>query len=329
MTISEQAQKLRVVFAGTPEFAAAHLQALIQAGLNVVSAYSQPDRPFGRGKKLKPSPVKELAEAHGIPVMQPTDLCDPATFASLKDLNADVMIVVAYGLLLPQSVLSLPRFGCLNVHASLLSRWRGAAPIERAILAGDIQSGVCIMQMEKGLDTGPVLLNESTSILPIDTSGSLGERLQDIGCRLLVQAIEQLAVGDLVPQAQDESLACYASKIRKEEARIDWQAGAADIDRLIRAMFPRNPAYTIHNECRLRIIAATIGTMSTSADPGTVLQVGPAGVLVACGNNSTLTIKSIQPQGKGIMSIASLLNGHPDFFRIDQLLTFGPEDAKS
>jgi methionyl-tRNA formyltransferase len=320
MMLSASAQNLRIVFAGTPDFAAAHLQAMIDAGCNIVSAYSQPDRPFGRGKKLKPTPVKAIAEAHAIPVCQPPDFRHAGAVAELGASRPDLMVVVAYGLLLPESVLGIPVHSCFNVHASLLPRWRGAAPIERAILAGDGETGVCIMQMEKGLDTGPVLLRESTPISRTDSSASLGNRLQVMGCRLLIQAIESLARGMLSPEPQDERLATYAGKIRKSESLIDWQASATSIDRLVRAMYPRSPAWCSHPQGRLRIIQAGVGMTGSTSSPGTVLEVSSEGVLVSCGEGSTILVTSVQPEGKGVMTVASLLNGHPDFFHSKQPL---------
>jgi methionyl-tRNA formyltransferase len=320
MSPGTPAKPKRIVFAGTPDFAAAHLLALIDAGFYIVSAYSQPDRPVGRGKQLKPTPVKSIAEAHDIPVRQPVDFRDPAAVNALRELAPDLMIVVAYGLLLPESVLGIPALGCLNVHASLLPRWRGAAPIERAILAGDQESGVCIMQMEKGLDTGPVLLRESTTIAADDTAASLGARLQDIGCHLLIQAIEGLASGTLQPEPQAENLATYASKIQKSESQINWHLPAMAIDRLIRALYPRSPAWCMHRQGRLRIIKAEPDVPVTSALPGSILGVSSKGIRIACGGNTTLLVTQVQPEGKGAMTVASLLNGHPDFFSIGQAL---------
>jgi methionyl-tRNA formyltransferase len=320
MSPGAPAPPFRIVFAGTPDFAAAHLQALIESGHHIVSAYSQPDRPVGRGKQLKPTPVKAIAAAHNIPVMQPVDFRDPAAVDALRELAPTLMIVVAYGLLLPQSVLEIPTLGCLNVHASLLPRWRGAAPIERAIMAGDQESGVCIMQMEKGLDTGPVLLQAPTPIAADDTAESLGSRLQDIGCHLLIQAIDGLASGTLQPTPQAENLATYASKIQKSESHINWQSSAMDIDRLVRALYPRSPAWCMHNKSRLRIIKAEIGGPVTSALPGSVLGVSVSGVRIACGDNTALLVTQVQPEGKGAMTVASLLNGHPDFFSTGQTL---------
>ena len=213
---------MRIVFAGTPEFAAQHLQALLDAGCQVVAVYTQPDRPAGRGQKLMPSPVKQLAVQHDIPVYQPQTLRAAEAQTELAELNADLMVVVAYGLILPQAVLDLPRLGCINSHASLLPRWRGAAPIQRAIEAGDSESGVTVMQMEAGLDTGPMLLKVSTPITADDTGGSLHDRLAALGSDALVQAVAALEAGTLSGEVQDDSQATYAHKLNKDEARLDW-----------------------------------------------------------------------------------------------------------
>ena len=222
---------MRIVFAGTPEFAAQHLQALLDAGRQVIAVYTQPDRPAGRGQKLMPSPVKQLALQHSIPVYQPQTLRDPAAQTELAALRADLMVVVAYGLILPQAVLDLPRLGCINSHASLLPRWRGAAPIQRAIEAGDAESGVTVMQMEAGLDTGPMLLKVSTPIDAEDTGGSLHDRLAALGSDAVVTAVAALEAGTLSGEVQDDSLATYAHKLNKDEARIDWSRPAAELER--------------------------------------------------------------------------------------------------
>ena len=229
---------LRIVFAGTPDFAAAHLQALLQAGLNIVAVYSQPDRPAGRGHKLTPSAVKQLAVQHELPVYQPQTLRAPEAQAELAALQPDLLVVVAYGLILPQAVLDIPRLGCINSHASLLPRWRGAAPIQRAIEAGDAETGVTVMQMEAGLDTGPMLLKTQTPILPEDTGGSLHDRLAELGPPAVLQAIAGLAAGTLQGEVQDDSLATYAHKLGKADARIDWSRPASELALMIRAFNP-------------------------------------------------------------------------------------------
>jgi len=305
---------LRIVFAGTPEFAAAHLEALIAGGFEVVSAYSQPDRPSGRGKKLVPTPVKAVAEQHGIAVHQPLTLNDADSLAQLAGFKPDVMVVVAYGLLLPPAVLALPRYGCLNVHASLLPRWRGAAPIERAILANDTESGVCVMQMEQGLDTGPVLQRVATPINSDDNSATLTTRLQQLGCAALIDVLHALPAGTLRAEPQNAALATYARKMQKEEAQIDWTRSAADIHNQVRALFPRSPAWTLHDGKRLRLIRAAVGNDSCDTLPGTVIEVSAHSIKIACGS-LVLEVFEVQMEGKPAMGIGSLLNGHPGFFK--------------
>ncbi|MGG4616385.1 methionyl-tRNA formyltransferase, partial [Pseudomonas aeruginosa] len=231
-------QALRIVFAGTPEFAAEHLKALLDTPHRIVAVYTQPDRPAGRGQKLMPSAVKSLALEHGLPVMQPQSLRNAEAQAELAALRADLMVVVAYGLILPQAVLDIPRLGCINSHASLLPRWRGAAPIQRAMEAGDAESGVTVMQMEAGLDTGPMLLKVSTPISAADTGGSLHDRLAALGPKAVVEAIAGLAAGTLHGEIQDDALATYAHKLNKDEARLDWSRPAVELERQVRAFTP-------------------------------------------------------------------------------------------
>ncbi len=235
-------QALRIVFAGTPEFAAEHLKALLDTPHRIVAVYTQPDRPAGRGQKLMPSAVKSLALEHGLPVMQPQSLRNAEAQAELAALRADLMVVVAYGLILPQAVLDIPRLGCINSHASLLPRWRGAAPIQRAVEAGDAESGVTVMQMEAGLDTGPMLLKVSTPISAADTGGSLHDRLAALGPKAVVEAIAGLAAGTLHGEVQDDALATYAHKLNKDEARLDWSRPAVELERQVRAFTPGRSA---------------------------------------------------------------------------------------
>ncbi|MEM9209582.1 MAG: methionyl-tRNA formyltransferase, partial [Pseudomonadota bacterium] len=231
-------QNPRVIFAGTPAFALASLQALVERGVTPVAVLTQPDRPAGRGRKLTPSPVKRYAVEKGLTVMQPTTLKDPDVVRSLAELDADVMVVAAYGLLLPQAVLDLPARGCLNVHASLLPRWRGAAPIQAAILAGDTETGICLMQMEAGLDTGPVYASASVPIAPAATAGEVHDRLAALGGQLLAARLDDILCGDLVAEPQDEALSSYAPKIRPADAVIDWARSARELDRQVRAYNP-------------------------------------------------------------------------------------------
>jgi methionyl-tRNA formyltransferase len=313
------ARDLRLVFAGTPDFAARHLQHLIAENFRVVSAYSQPDRPSGRGKKLVATPVKAVAEQHGIPVRQPLKLDDEA-LAELASFEPDLMVVVAYGLLLPPAALALPRFGCINVHASLLPRWRGAAPIERAILAGDAETGVNLMQMDVGLDTGAVLASATTPIRANDNSETLTQRLITLGCSALVSTIEQIAAGSAQGLPQPTDGVTYAHKLRKEEAGIDWTCDAALIDRQIRAFYPRSPAFCRYQEQRLRILRANLEQGSTHAQsPGTVIDISNDGMRVACGSGS-LFVREVQLEGKNPMNLRDLLNGRPGYFQRGSVL---------
>ena len=303
----------RIVFAGTPEFAAASLAALLADAQQVVAVYTQPDRPAGRGRQLKPSPVKELALAHGLQVYQPLSLREPAAQAELAALNPDLMIVAAYGLLLPSSVLQMPRLGCVNVHASLLPRWRGAAPIERAIEAGDTRTGITIMQMDEGLDTGAMLLRHECPIEAGDTGGSLRNRLQALGAEALLAALPGILAGASVATAQDKAFATYASKLRKEEAAIDWGQPAPVLARRIRAFNPANICHGNIGGEALRIHAAHTAEAVRSGIPGEILRAGAEGILVACGEGALL-LTTLQPAGGRPMTAAELLNGRARLF---------------
>ncbi len=299
----------RIIFAGTPEFAVPSLAALINQRLQIVAVYTQPDRPAGRGQKLQMSPVKRLALDHALPVFQPESLKKEAgAVAELCALKADLMIVVAYGLLLPVAVLEAPRLGCVNVHASLLPRWRGAAPIQRAVLAGDSHSGVCIMGMEAGLDTGPVYHRVETPIAPHETGGTLHDRLATLGAQALCTALPGIFDSSTVPQPQDDALATYARKLTKEEALIDWSLPADTIERQIRAFNPWPVAYTHLDGAVLRIwdAEADLQTLASST-PGTVMTTGRTAITVATGQG-TLRITRLQPSGKKLMTAGDYLN---------------------
>ena len=300
---------MRIVFAGTPEFAVPSLAALLAAGHDLVAVYTQPDRPAGRGRRLQQSPVKQLALAHGLAVYQPESLKrDRAAVTQLRDLGADLMVVVAYGLLLPQRVFTAPRLGCVNVHASLLPRWRGAAPIQRAVLAGDVQSGVCIMAMEAGLDTGGVYHRLSIALDRQETGGGLHDKLATLGARALLEALPGIADGSRVAQPQDPTLATYAHKLTKEEADIDWTQSATAIARLVRAFDPWPVAQTRFEGEPLRIWAAQVAAEpSVAAAPGTVVAADRAGLRVATGAG-LLAITRLQPPGKRPMDAADFLN---------------------
>jgi len=302
---------MRIVFAGTPEFAAQHLQALLDAGHVIVAAYTQPDRPAGRGQKLMPSPVKQLAVRHGIPVYQPQTLRDPAAQAELEALQADLMVVVAYGLILPQAVLDMPRLGCINSHASLLPRWRGAAPIQRAIEAGDAESGVTLMQMEAGLDTGPMLLKVSTPISAEDTGGSLHDRLATLGSQALVQGVAALAAGTLQGETQNDDLATYAHKLNKDEARMDWTRPAVELERLVRAFHPWPICHASLEDAVVKIHAAQLGAGQGS--PGQIIAASKHGLEVACGQGSLLLSRLQLPGGKPL-NFSDLYNSRREQF---------------
>lgn len=302
---------MRIVFAGTPDFAATHLAAVLQSGAHeVVAVYTQPDRPSGRGKKLAASPVKQLAEQHGIAVYQPDNFRDEHDRAALAALKPDVMLVVAYGLLLPQTVLDIPRLGCINVHASLLPRWRGAAPIQRAIEAGDSETGICIMQMEAGLDTGPVLARAVCPIVAEDTGGSLHDRLAVLGAKTLVRALDDLAAGTLTPETQNNALATYASKLNKEEAHLDFSHAAIELDCQIRAFNPFPVSWcALPNGERLRVWAAGVEQSDKKIPAGTVFALDASGLRVACGAG-VLLLTELQLPNRNRMTVRELVNGH-------------------
>ncbi|QJP06830.1 methionyl-tRNA formyltransferase [Pseudomonas multiresinivorans] len=304
-------QRLRIVFAGTPEFAAEHLKALLGGPHELVAVYTQPDRPAGRGQKLMPSPVKQLAMANGLTVLQPPTLRDPAAQAELAALKPDLMVVVAYGLILPQVVLDIPRLGCINSHASLLPRWRGAAPIQRAVEAGDAESGVTVMQMEAGLDTGPMLLKVSTPISAEDTGGSLHDRLAELGPKAVVEAIAGLAAGTLKGEVQDDSLATYAHKLNKEEARIDWSRPADELERRIRAFTPWPVCHTTLGDAALKVLGAK--PAEGKGVPGMILDASRDGLLVACGEGALLLTRLQLPGGKPL-AFADLFNSRREQF---------------
>ena len=300
---------LKIIFAGTPDFAACALSALISSEHEIVAVYTQPDRPAGRGRKLRASPVKEVALKNDIPVLQPEHFKETSTQNELQAFKADVMVVAAYGLILPQVILDAPRLGCLNIHASLLPRWRGAAPIQRAIAAGDKESGITIMQMNAGLDTGDILMLTTTPIIENDSGGDLHDRLAEMGAVAILETLNKLEDPQLNPVAQDDSLACYAHKLDKKEAVINWQHSAIEIERLIRAFNPWPVAFTYLNEKPLRIWQAQVLTEKSELEAGTVIACDKEGIDISCGEGS-LRILKLQPSGSKAMDVASFMNGH-------------------
>ena len=319
---------LRIIFAGTPEFAAIHLQTLVDSEHQVIAAYTQPDRPAGRGKKLTASPVKKLAEAQGIPVYQPKSLKDEEQQQMLRELNADVMIVVAYGLILPQAVLDTPKYGCINVHASLLPRWRGAAPIQRAIEAGDEETGVTIMQMDAGLDTGDMLVIRRCLIEQNETAASLHDKLAELGGPALAETLQYISTQSLQPEQQNDSQTCYANKIEKAEALINWQESAATIHRKVRAFNPFPICYTTLDGDRVKVWGASVCDQENPSNqqsalnqqkavPGTIIEHEKDNLLVACGEGS-LELRQLQLPGGKAMAVKDILNSRRDQFGIGQ-----------
>ena len=320
---------LRIIFAGTPEFAASHLSGLLRSRHNVIAVYTQPDRPAGRGKKLQSSAVKQIAEGAGVPVFQPASLRDEQAQQELADLGADLMIVVAYGLILPQAVLDAPKQGCLNVHASLLPRWRGAAPIQRAIEAGDTQSGITIMEMDAGLDTGNMLAIARCPITRDTTAGSLHDELATLGMSLLLDVLDSLPEHLAGGAQQDDDFATYASKILKPEAEINWQEDAEEISRKIRAFNPFPICFTLLGEERLKIhSAAAVHDTAVAGRPGSIFQSTAMGIIVACGSGQ-LCISQLQLPGGKALSAGQMLNAKSALFSPGVLLGSVQTDSES
>ncbi|WP_299007085.1 methionyl-tRNA formyltransferase [uncultured Shewanella sp.] len=311
---------LNIIFAGTPDFAARHLQALLDSPHNVIAVYTQPDRPAGRGKKLQASPVKALALAHNIDVIQPKSLKDENAQQVLSQFNADIMVVVAYGLLLPQVVLDTPKLGCINVHGSILPRWRGAAPIQRALWAGDTETGVTIMQMDIGLDTGDMLLKTSLPIEDDDTSGTLYEKLAVQGPEALIEALSGLANNTLSPVKQDDSQANYAAKLTKEEARLDWNKSALTLSREIRAFNPWPMSHFEHEGSSIKVWQSQLSDLQTDSLPGTIIKADKIGLHIATGEG-VLTLTHMQLPGKKPLSTADILNSKADWFTPNTVLS--------
>ncbi|WP_033851663.1 methionyl-tRNA formyltransferase [Yersinia wautersii] len=304
---------LRIIFAGTPDFAARHLGALLSSQHKIVGVFTQPDRPAGRGNKLTPSPVKILAEHHGIPVFHPKSLRPEENQHLVADLKADIMVVVAYGLILPAAVLAMPRLGCINVHGSLLPRWRGAAPIQRSVWAGDEKTGITIMQMDIGLDTGAMLHKIECDIQPEDTSATLYDKLAQLGPQGLLITLQQLAAGTSLAEVQNETQATYAEKLSKEEAKLDWTLSATQLERCIRAFNPWPVSYFIVDEQPIKVWQAQVLPAGEDAEPGTIIHADKHGIQVATADG-VLNITQLQPAGKKAMSAADLLNSRREWF---------------
>lgn len=307
---------LKVIFAGTPEFAATHLQAIIDSKHQICAVYTQPDRPAGRGRKISESPVKALALANNIEVCQPESLKTEAAQQQLQAFGADIMVVVAYGLILPLNILNTPSLGCINVHGSLLPRWRGAAPIQRAIEAGDIEAGVTIMQMDEGLDTGDMLIKSSLKLDAKETSSTLYDRLMTSGAETLIKALNLIALGEVTPIKQDNSKASYAKKLTKLEAAVDWSLSAEALDRKIRAFTPWPGSYVSQNGDKLKIIAKPLIDNSSSETLGKIIKADKNGLVVAC-KKDFLLITSLQLPGKKMTPVSALLNAY-DRFNVGQ-----------
>lgn len=314
---------LNIIFAGTPDFAAQHLQALLASQHRVIAVYTQPDKPAGRGKKLQPSAVKQLALAHNLPIFQPKSLRKEEAQQQLAQLNADVMVVVAYGLILPKAVLAMPHLGCLNVHGSLLPRWRGAAPIQRAIWAGDEQTGVTIMQMDEGLDTGDMLHKVSCEISKDETSLSLYQKLATLAPQALIEVLDHLEEGKYPPQAQQNEFSNYAEKLSKEEAKLDWSLPAVQLERCIRAFNPWPISWLQTTDAQgnnqiLKVYQATV-LPHQNQTVGTVLQANKQGIQIATADG-VLNITQLQPAGKKPMAVQDFLNGRSDWFEVGKQL---------
>ncbi len=299
---------MKIIFAGTPHFAASALEALLGVH-QVIAVLTQPDRPSGRGMQLTASPVKLLAQQHGIPVLQPATLKISNTQNELAALQADVMVVAAYGLILPKAVLEIPRHGCLNIHASLLPRWRGAAPIQRAILAGDSETGITIMQMDEGLDTGAMLLKRTCAITADDTAQTLHDKLAELGAQTILETLRLLELEQLHPEQQDARLATYAAKLSKGEAQLDWSADAAQLERAVRAYLPFPVATTLMHDTPIKILHASSHTAyQGESAPGTVISIDKVRILVACGQ-AALGLEVMQKPGGKALPVAQFIQG--------------------
>ena len=313
---------LNIIFAGTPDFAASVLTAILASQHNVIACYTQPDRPAGRGRKLAAGPVKTLALENDIPVYQPLNFKQDEDLDQLKALNADIMVVVAYGIILPKVVLDTPRLGCINVHASLLPRWRGAAPIQRAIAEGDVESGVTIMQMDEGLDTGNMLSKVTTPISPSDTGGSLHDRLANLGAEACVASLNDFSVNNFTAEVQDDTLSNYAHKLSKQEGQIQWGQSNQQVHNLIRAFNPWPVAHTELDGSKVRILEAELidNNSASASQPGTILESNKLGLTVATGNGA-VRITRMQLSGAKQLPVADILNSRKEQFSVGKQFT--------
>ena len=319
MTENKTNKSLKIIFAGTPDFAAKHLQALLNSPHQVIGVFTQPDKPAGRGNKLTASPVKQLALQNNLPVYQPISLKDSANQQIIADLNADIMIVVAYGLILPQTVLDMPKYGCLNVHGSLLPRWRGAAPIQRACWAGDTETGITIMQMDVGLDTGDMLYKEKCHIEDDDTSATLYNKLAQIGPDALLKALMLIIEGKAKPEKQNESQVTYATKLSKQEAKLDWNLMATQLERCIRAFNPWPVSYFEINGELIKVWQANVISETTDKTPGTILRADKSGIQIAT-QDGVINMTLLQPAGKKPMSAQDFLNSRKAWFIVGNII---------
>lgn len=312
-------QTLRIVFAGTPDFAARHLAALLSSEHNVVAVYTQPDRPAGRGKKITSSPVKNIAIENGIPVYQPQNFKSSEAKQQLTDLNADIMVVVAYGLLLPIDVLNTPKLGCINVHGSILPRWRGAAPIQRAIWSGDKETGVTIMQMDVGLDTGDMLKIAALPIEKNDTSATMYDKLAELGPKALLECLSDIAQSTAMPIKQNNELANYATKLSKEEAQIDWNQEASFIERCVRAFNPWPISHFSVEGQNIKVWSSRTEASNSEQKAGTIIKADKSGIYVVTGKD-VLVLEQIQIPGKKAMSVQEVLNARSNWFKVGSQL---------
>lgn len=310
---------MKLIFAGTPEFALPSLQALLSSSHKICAVYTQPDRPAGRGRKLLMSPVKKLALENKLSVYQPINLRGAKEQKKLATFHADLMVVVAYGLILPPAILTIPRFGCINVHASLLPRWRGAAPIQRAILEGDRETGVTIMQMDEGLDTGEMIKKFSCTIEPNDTNKTLQDRLADLGARALLESLNDIESGSYRSELQNEKDSTYAKKINKLEAEVDWEKPAVYLDRMVRAFHPKPIARVVLGKSILRICKAEVLDETTSEKPGLILKADREGIDVATGKG-VLRLLEVQWPGGRCLPISSFIHGKSELFHVGAIL---------